>query len=93
MSSRACSLKELFETVKSLKEVSIMAGKSGSIAGDTLTQSIMKIQTAARKLIADTTLGFPMHWVQACWNLTLALDLDLDLGSDRWTSVFRRVQN
>jgi len=76
LSARASCLKELFESVKNLKDLAIMSGKSGSISADNLTQNIKKIQAAARKLVVDATLGFPMHWVQACW------DNDPDSDSD-----------
>ena len=68
LSKRAASIKSLFEAVKALKDLSINAGKSGSIAGDMLKNSIIKVQEAARKITPNSNkiMGFPLHWVQAC---------------------------
>eukprot|EP00435_Cladocopium_sp_Y103_P029524 s1849_g7.t1 len=67
LSTRASCLKELFEAVKALKDLSIMAGKTGSITSENLSLTIKKIQAAAHKLVPGVTIGFPLHWVQAWW--------------------------
>ena len=70
LSKRAASVKNLFESVKSLKDLAINAGKSGSIGPDALKQGITKVSDAMHKISrnSDKTIGFPLHWVQA-WDL------------------------
>ena len=65
----------MFEAVKSLKETAISSGKSGSIAEDILKTAIERINASVEKLVADTWIGYPLHWVQAPhWDWVWSLD-------------------
>ena len=83
LSKRAASVKNLFESVKSLKDLAINAGKSGSIGPDALKQGITKVSDAMHKISrnSDKTIGFPLHWVQA-W------DLNPNLGFPSRTGLY-----
>ena len=74
-SARIMALKDMFEAVKSLKETAISSGKSGSIAEDILKTAIERINASVEKLVADTWIGYPLHWVQAPhWDWVWSLD-------------------
>eukprot|EP00435_Cladocopium_sp_Y103_P053640 s14_g17.t1 len=61
-SARIGTFKEMFEAVKSLKELAISSGKSGSIGDDVLKGCIERISAAVTKLIAEKWISYPLHW-------------------------------
>lgn len=66
LSTRVSILRDGFESVRTLKELAISSGKSGSISEQALKDSVMKVQHTMQKLMAPGNfIGFPSHWVQA----------------------------
>ena len=66
LSTRVSILREGFESVRTLKELAISSGKSGSISEQALKDSVMKVQHTMQKLmVPGNFIGFPSHWVQA----------------------------
>lgn len=71
LSQRIAALKETLDALKSLKELAVSAGKSGSISEATLKTSIDRVNTAVQKLIQGRWTGFPLFWVQAQLGVTV----------------------
>ena len=65
LSARMAYLKDVLEALKSLKELAVSSGKSGSISEATLKTNIDRVNTAVQKLIRGQWTGFPLFWVQA----------------------------